>query len=257
MNQNYSKKQLSFSRKILTNFCYHFQEIDSTNRWLAEQKNLPNGLIVSTDYQTQGKGRLGKSWQAKPKQSLMFSAMYKYKKKLFPITTLSLAIAVAVCRSFNKYEVANICLKWPNDLLINNQKIGGILCENVSQKVVFGIGINLHQTAADFPKALKLKATSLKLATTKSFDNFELLEKISLEIDKILLELETGKQISILQEWEVYASPSKTIIYQNKKKIREAVILGLNYQNGHLKVLNQDGSKNELFSGEITIKKFG
>ena len=209
----FQEKRLQFHRKILANYTLHFPVIDSTNRWLLEK--LPAcGTIISSDYQNTGKGRLGRNWEGKPKQSLMFSVLYRYKTETFSI--LSLAVGVALCLVLRKTETRKvgdrkICLKWPNDLLIENKKIGGILCESQPQKkiVVIGAGINVLQKKTDFSPQICKKASSLKIETNKDFDRFQLLEECTLELDRILQRLEKGEKKKILQEWEKMAVAAK------------------------------------------------
>ena len=209
----FQEKRLQFRRKILANYTLHFPVIDSTNRWLLEK--LPAcGTIISSDYQNTGKGRLGRNWEGKPKQSLMFSVLYRYKTETFSI--LSLAVGVALCLVLRKTENRKvgdrkICLKWPNDLLIENKKIGGILCESQPQKkiVVIGAGINVLQKKTDFSPQIYKKASSLKIETNKDFDRFQLLEECTLELDRILQRLEKGEKKKILQEWEKMAVAAK------------------------------------------------
>ncbi len=258
----YQEKKLRFHRKTLANQTLHFPTIDSTNRWLLEKTN-PCGTIISSDYQKGGKGRLGRSWEGKAKQSLIFSVVYHYQPNIFSI--LSLAVGCALCKCLRKISSSKICLKWPNDLLIGNKKIGGILCESKPHEkiVVIGSGINILQKSTDFSPQIYKKASSLKIETDKNYDTFQLLEECTLELDKVLGRLENGEKKQILQEWESMATSAKTIQYlqsshqekSSPKKIT-AKIEGIDYTNGNLLVRTEEGEKMSLFSGEISIKSF-
>ena len=255
-NLKYKKIKLAFKRSLLTNYCLHFESIDSTNDWL---KNHPTaGLIISTNYQSQGKGRLGRTWQAKPRRSLMFSTLYQIKQESFFAPILSLVAAVAICRTLHNLEIKEVCLKWPNDLLVGKKKLGGILCENLVQKkmVVIGMGINVNQSEIDFAPELRQQASSLKIVKNKNFVILHLLEQTTLELDKLLLDLEKGRQRAILEEWQSYAMPMKKIIYQQATEFIEAKIEGIDYNNGNLLVITEKGERKQLCSGEITIKQY-
>ena len=263
MSFPFQEKKLHFCRKILANKTLHFPTIESTNRWLLEEINHC-GTIISSDFQKEGKGRLGRSWEGKPKQSLMFSVLYRFKPEFFSV--LSLVAGCALCSALRKIVLQPIYLKWPNDLLVGNKKIGGILCEAQPQKkiIVIGAGINVLQKNADFSPQIYKKASSLKIETGKNFNIFSLLEKCTLALDKILIRLERGEKKQILQEWEKMASPARNIVYQktifqpNKSQTQNitAKIEGIDYNNGSLLVRTKDGKKVSLFSGEITIKDF-
>ena len=263
MSLPFQEKKLRFCRKILANKTLHFTTIESTNRWLLERIN-PCGTIISSDYQKEGRGRLGRNWEGKTKQSLIFSVLYKFRPEVFSV--LSLVVGCALCSALRKIVPHPIYLKWPNDLLIGNKKIGGILCEAQPQKkiIVIGAGINVLQKSTDFSPQIYKKASSLKIETGKNFSIFSLLEKCTLALDQILIRLEKEEKKQILQEWEKMASPAKNIIYQktifqkNKSQTQNitATIEGIDYNNGSLLVRTKDDKKVSLFSGEISIKNF-
>lgn len=253
----YQKKKLTGKKKIIQNFCYHFAYIDSTNDWIIKQeKDLPQGAIVSTDFQYKGKGRWGRNWQTKSGLSALFSVLYRYQKK-FPVNLISLCVGVAICESLQKLGVKNTYLKWPNDILIEKKKVAGVLCERFPNFLVIGIGINNLQKQADFSVEIANKACSLFLATNKTIKLLKIIEICSLELDATLQSLVAKKSTSILQKWENYCSPEKNITYKEQKtnEVFFAKILGLDYDNGNLIVKNENGKINSLSAGSITIQK--
>jgi BirA family biotin operon repressor/biotin-[acetyl-CoA-carboxylase] ligase len=257
-NFSFEEKKLAGFRKILQNSCFFFPKIDSTNGWLiAKQEKLEQGAIISTDFQTLGKGRLGRSWQAKSGLSLMFSVLYRPLNG-FPTQFVSLSAAVAICDAFYHLGIQNISLKWPNDILYGQKKIGGILCEVFSDFLVIGIGINNLQESADFPEYLQKQASSLRIATGKKWSSFLLLERCTLQLDQVLQLLERKEPQEILKAWEGYCSPYKNITYTNPKtkEKRAGVIKGLNRENGNLLVLCENQKIENLSAGEITIQEF-
>jgi len=161
--------------------------VDSTNRYLKElvhsETSLPNFLTVWTPQQTAGVGQYGSKWLTEPYQNLTFSTLF-IPEKLFlqRAFLLNMLVSIAVVRAveviLKEFSFTEkICIKWPNDILIENKKIGGILIENILQgqqivKSVIGIGLNVNQT--DF-KGLP-KASSLKNVIGKDLE-IELLMK--------------------------------------------------------------------------------
>ena len=254
----YQKKELAGERKILQNCCFHFAKIDSTNDWLIQQeKKLPNGAIASCDFQQQGKGRWGKTWQAKNASSALFSSLYRPKKK-FPTHLITLAVGVAICECFEQLGINNASLKWPNDVLIAEKKIAGVLCERFSNFLVIGIGINSLQKISDFSLEIVNKASSVFIASRKKINPFKILTVCSLKVDKILQNLEIGETIKVLKKWEYYCTSYKNISYQDPKtkKMLLAKIQGLDYTTGELVVKTNTGKINNLSAGEISIEKF-
>lgn len=120
---------------------------DSTStQLLASRADGPEVLVA--DHQTHGRGRLGRRWQAAPGDALMLSVRRRSSRPLRDLPGLSLAIGVAVRRALGALGVSGIALKWPNDLLAGEAKLGGILVETRASgdavAVVAGIGINWH-----------------------------------------------------------------------------------------------------------------
>jgi BirA family transcriptional regulator, biotin operon repressor / biotin---[acetyl-CoA-carboxylase] ligase len=126
-----------------------FSELDSTNQYLInQQQTLPSGNIVLAEHQTQGRGRRQKSWLSPFGANLYCSFLYHIDKDPSELSGLSLAIGVSVANMLEKYGIANVQLKWPNDVLWQHKKIAGILIElsaqtNSSTKVIVGIGLNV------------------------------------------------------------------------------------------------------------------
>ena len=127
-----------------------FPEIDSTNTYLMQQPGPPPGQIhvVLTDNQTSGRGRHGRTWQSPPGSGLCLSLSYTFAAQPANLPALTLAIGVGVIEALENLGVGGVKLKWPNDLVANDGKLGGILTETQAQAsgqitVVTGIGVNV------------------------------------------------------------------------------------------------------------------
>jgi BirA family biotin operon repressor/biotin-[acetyl-CoA-carboxylase] ligase len=161
---------------------YYQEEVDSTNLWarrLAEQGAL-EGTVVIAESQTQGKGRLGRSWVSPPGLGLWVSFILRPRitpKALAGITTVT---AVAMAEAVYTVIGIQLQLKWPNDLWGAGRKLAGILAEMKGEQeqinfLVVGIGVNVNHLPIDFPAELNGKATSLRILKGDKVSRLELL----------------------------------------------------------------------------------
>lgn len=124
-------------------------ETDSTNSWCRRQLDqLPDGFAVYTTCQTAGRGRRGRAWANAPGQGLYYTVVCR--RPMADPAALPLAASLAAAQALE--EQLGVCcqVKWPNDLIWQGKKLGGILCEAAQGAILCGIGINLMQDAAYF-----------------------------------------------------------------------------------------------------------
>lgn len=148
----------------------HFNEIDSTNNYL---KNgyflLPDFTFITASFQTNGKGRFERTWESEKGKNLMFSFLIKEKELIEISPLLSIFTASEVAKVLEERDIKNVSIKWPNDVLINDKKVCGILLEGqVPEFVVIGVGLNVNQK--EFPEGLRRPATSLVNELGKEVD---------------------------------------------------------------------------------------
>ena len=143
----------------------HLRRIDSTNRRARElaDAGAPDGTLVTTDEQTAGRGRQGRSWLAPAGTALLMSLVVRDHAG----APAPLIAAVAVCEACEAAAPVSCRLKWPNDVWVERRKLAGILVEArpAAGWTVIGIGINVRTTAADLPPELRRSATSLAQAS--------------------------------------------------------------------------------------------
>lgn len=143
----------------------------STNADLAERarQGAPEGLVIATEHQTAGRGRLDRSWEAPPGSALTFSVLLRPDWPADRWPWLPLLTGIAVRNALQEYVAAG--LKWPNDVLVGDKKICGILLERVDTPdgpaAIVGIGLNTGMTAEELPVDT---ATSLLLETGEQPD---------------------------------------------------------------------------------------
>ena len=156
----------------------HFDEIDSTNNYLKNSYQLlDNFTFVSADYQSKGKGRNDRVWESIKGLNLMFSILIKDQKLIEVSTILSLMTAVEVAKLLERYDIDNVSIKWPNDVLIGDKKVCGILLEGqLPNYLVIGVGLNVNQK--EFPNNLRRPATSISNELNKDIDLEDLKEQL-------------------------------------------------------------------------------
>jgi BirA family biotin operon repressor/biotin-[acetyl-CoA-carboxylase] ligase len=188
---------------------HYFKSIASTQDLAISfaKAGIEEGVVVWADEQTKGRGRFGRKWFSLPSKSLSFSFILRPKLKADLIPYLSLFPVIA-CASVLEKLSARCELKWPNDILIEGKKVGGILVdveikENKIEWAVVGIGINVNLERDDFPSDIRQSATSLRIALRKSFDDFQLLKEILRELnEKYSLCFSDKGREKIREEWE-------------------------------------------------------
>ena len=150
-----------------------FDELPSTNTWMLEHAaELAHGDVVWARAQTSGRGRLDRSWLALPGRSLALSCVLKEAPFISLGPNIGQFAACAVADTLAEFGIA-AALKWPNDVMVADRKIAGILVElaDAPSVLVLGIGLNVNVTEADFrAAALARPATSRQVAVGNSFD---------------------------------------------------------------------------------------
>jgi BirA family biotin operon repressor/biotin-[acetyl-CoA-carboxylase] ligase len=170
--------------------CY--DEVGSTNT-LAHRlakEGAPEGLLITAEHQTNGKGRGGKAWQSSKGDNLMFSLILRPKIEVQRALLLPLLAADAVAQTatelLSKINGLRAMIKYPNDIMVDEKKISGVLLESrVGESVEFvvlGIGLNVNQT--EFNAGVQETATSLRQLTARTFDRAAVLEKMIKMIDE-------------------------------------------------------------------------
>ncbi|MBP6180693.1 biotin--[acetyl-CoA-carboxylase] ligase [Flavobacterium sp.] len=162
--------------------------IDSTNEFLkglSNKQELENFTVVTAESQTKGKGQMGAVWISEPGKNLIMSILVKnFLSDICEIYNLNIAVSLAVINVLETYKIPDLSIKWPNDILSYNKKIGGILIENSIKSdgtiiSIVGLGLNVNQTNFEnLPKA-----SSLVVICKKQFDKEELFFSIMAKIE--------------------------------------------------------------------------
>ncbi|TDO77661.1 BirA family biotin operon repressor/biotin-[acetyl-CoA-carboxylase] ligase [Halanaerobium saccharolyticum] len=261
-NQNKLKNKLKQS--LLQNISLKlFKSIDSTNNQAKEfvqksrlQKNEGKDLIIfAADSQLAGRGRSGHSWFSSDPASIAVSFLFQAKNNIDQIPQITAAAALAVKKTFDFFDLKTD-LKWPNDILVKNKKICGILSELVfdAQKdtfVIIGCGINLNNTT--FSSGIEKIATSYYLEKEKMIDKniflAKLIEKMNFYIKKYL----SGSRDKILTSWKKELNlVGKKIDFDFKNDSYTGVIKEV-LDSGELLVVSENGHNKKLQSVNTSI----
>lgn len=227
------------------------EELDSTNEYLkANAFDLPHGAAVIAKRQTAGKGRLGRNWQDSG-NSLALSVLL-HGQSIERLAMLPLVAGVAVSDALQSLTGESFPIKWSNDVLFGDKKICGILCESKisggNAFAVIGIGVNLAQTREDFDCLGLVYATSLKLATGKSFEILPVAYGILNKFEPIIEDFQK-------KGFEAIREKYKKRCVTLGREVR--VISGVTEQTGFADDIAEDGGLVLKTSGGVKIIRAG
>ena len=227
----------------------HFKEIDSTNNYLKNSYQLLDDFTFAVaDYQSHGKGRNDRVWQSNSGENLMFSFLIKNKELINKAESFSILTAVEVASLIEKYDIDNVSIKWPNDILIGDKKVCGILLEGqVPDYLVVGVGLNVNQK--EFPDGLRRPATSLAVETKQDIDIEELKSRLFSNIVNNLSNLKIDDYLDYFRKHNYLQNKRVRVVINNQTFIGE--VIGID-DNFCLQVLSRDMLLH-IDSGEIEI----
>jgi len=188
----------------------YFEKIESTQKHAKEKARagIKNEIYIAKE-QTAGIGRNGHNWFSNY-GGLYFSFITNYYNDIYTIT-----VGVAVYKALEELYSIKTKIKWPNDLLINNKKIAGIICEKVNDLVVVGIGINTNFEEEKLGE-LSERATTIKSSLNIEINNDILLDKIIENINKLIYNKEA---LPIFRENMAFANEERFVSQINKMAV--------------------------------------
>lgn len=162
---------------------YRYAELcPSTQRLLHESD--AEGTLAVAEEQSEGRGRLGRSWHAPPRTSILCSLLLRPDVESERLPELSLVAGAAVASAIAEAAGLEATVKHPNDVLVGGRKVAGILAEASEGRVVLGIGVNANQEADELPRGTPIPATSLRLETGEPVDRGKLLVAILARLER-------------------------------------------------------------------------
>ena len=236
----------------------HFAEIDSTNQWLLEQARAgaAAGTVAVADHQTGGRGRLGRSWWAASGSSLLVSVLLRPTLGPVELPRLTAAASLALAEAVEAVADIHAELKWPNDLVVDDRKLAGLLTEvEVSggaggrvEAVVIGAGCNLNWDAV--PDELQGLATACNLESGRRVDRDQVLRHF-LDRLEVRLEMVRSDPQRLMQD---YRDRLSTIGRQVEIELPGGRLVGLATGvdgHGHLTVMPPGGTPTTVTVGDV------
>jgi BirA family biotin operon repressor/biotin-[acetyl-CoA-carboxylase] ligase len=235
-----------------------FEVLDSTNLTAREMAaaGAPDGAVVIADAQRRGRGRLGREWVSPARKNLYVSIVLRCEVPPERLAQINLLAGVATCETIREWCPA-AAIKWPNDVLLDGRKAGGILSEieqsGGQRAVVLGIGVNLNSSLGDFPDQLRDKATSLHLAGGVDVDRARFAGRLLTAVERCYELWRREGFAPIAARWRALAplvgrrihvaEPSGTIAGE---------VLALD-DDGALRIRRDDGSEHRVVAGDVTV----
>jgi len=229
----------------------HFEEINSTNTYVSvkAKEGASEGLVALADYQSAGRGRLDRTWEAPPRSALMCSILLSP-----PMAPDEMQLVVAAVALSARSALGALCsvypqLKWPNDLIVDDKKIAGLLAEVVHSEngitIVTGIGINLTDSPEGLPATNALKVSGVTITPEA------LLEKLleELNIRRGLLDTEAGRQMLRAEYESVLETIGRSVIVEQSDAMFPALATGID-ATGRL-ILNAAGEEKIISVGDV------
>jgi BirA family biotin operon repressor/biotin-[acetyl-CoA-carboxylase] ligase len=238
------------------------QKTGSTNadaKALAESGS-PHGTLVLTEVQTNGRGRRGHVWQSMEGTAISMSMICRPEFPPEKASMLTLVMGLAVSDAICSMTGLGAMIKWPNDIVIQNRKVAGILTEmsaepDYIQYVIIGAGINVNTEQADFPEEIKETAGSLKSVSGRSFSRAQLIEEILRYFEKYYEIFDRTLDLSGMMGHynERLVSREKQVKILNPKTTFEGISTGID-QEGNLLVKKTDGNIAKVSTGEVSVR---
>ena len=243
---------------------YYFPEVDSTNTLAHElaQQGAPEGTLIVSEYQSGGKGRLGRIWCSPAGGNIYLSLILRPPVSPGRAGQVSLLAALATARAIEEATGLKTAVKWPNDVLIEDRKVAGILSELHMNSgrvdfIICGIGINVSVSTEEFPPEVRTRAASLGECVQGRVSRVEIIQALLTSLESIYDEfLERGFS-HFVPEWA-----SRSMLEGKEVKVVEeggfiaGRARGIN-GDGALLFESEDGTMRPILAGDVTISLGG
>jgi BirA family transcriptional regulator, biotin operon repressor / biotin---[acetyl-CoA-carboxylase] ligase len=260
--------QAALTTQWLGRSCHVYDTLPSTNETLKEMvaagtsQQPPAGTLVIADYQSAGKGRLNRQWQAPAGTSLLFSVLFRPQWPPQQATWLTMIAALAAAEAIEAETGLAASLKWPNDVLLGSppgwRKVGGILLEGeIShdrlQSAILGIGLNVNLTAEQLPPAA-FSPTSLLLESGRPVSRLALLTTLLSRLESYYEAARQGHSPQPAWNTRLIAIGQRaTVASQPAGPPLEGLVEGTN-EWGHLLLRDDSGRLHLIAAGDVSLR---
>jgi BirA family biotin operon repressor/biotin-[acetyl-CoA-carboxylase] ligase len=234
-------------------------QLDSTNTHLLRRaaEGVPSGTVCLAETQSRGRGRLGRGWVSPFSGNVYLSLLWRFGRAGF--SGLSLAVGVATVRALRAQEVVGVTLKWPNDLLWDGKKLGGVLIEVSGQEagqyaVVIGIGLNLNFPDREAESIDQEWVDLARVTGGRAIGRNRLIAEMLNQLVPILMTYESSGFAPYLDEWRrFHAFDGARVRIQQGDRVQQGWVAGVTDQ-GLLLLDCEDGLRREFASGDVRLR---
>jgi BirA family transcriptional regulator, biotin operon repressor / biotin---[acetyl-CoA-carboxylase] ligase len=242
--------------RIIGKKILYYNELDSTNMtaYSLAQEKIKDGLVIIAEKQNKGKGRLSRHWSSPKGKGIYLSIILKPEMTPFQAPCITLMAAVSVVQAIREVSDAQACIKWPNDIIIKEKKVAGILTEMEAESdeikfLVLGIGINVSARHSDIPDT----ATSILLETDRHVSRKELCIALLEKLERNYKEIKEAGFSGIRLEWKDFsATIGKRVRANCMHKAIEGTAVDIDI-DGALKIRLDNGFHEKIFAGDLVI----
>lgn len=240
---------------------FFYETVGSTNTVALElAEDVEEGAVVISDGQEKGRGRFGRSWVSPPGVNIYLSILLRPRIEPDQATLITILSAVACTNALRKTTGLSVTVKWPNDLMASDRKLGGILTEMkiIGKKIVHsvvGAGINVNMEAGDFPDHIRTTATSVKNETGESAEREPIISEILNETDRWYRILQAGQTDAIISEWQRLSSTLGRQVLVTTGQGTYAGTAEAIDDKGMLLIRLPSGEQKRTSSGDLTFLK--
>ncbi len=237
---------------------YSFTETDSTNTtaYKLASAGAPEGTVVVSERQHNGRGRLGRRWESPAFLNIYLSVILRPRIVPTSAHLVTLLAAVAAVRAIRNETRLSPRLRWPNDILLGGKKVGGVLVEQClegwrTKFLVVGVGLNVNAAEADFSAGLHQRVSSLMEQGRRPYSRSLLVKSLFWELERAYGEFQQGKVEGLIEEWERLSDINgRSVVLHLHSGALLGVPLGLD-QEGTLLVRSNGGQLHTFSAGEI------
>jgi len=238
----------------------YFKETDSTNTRAEHLANegAPEGTVVIADTQTQGRGRRGRSWFSPPGAGIYASLILRPRLAPNEAPKLTLMTSVAAVETLRAFTALAVTIKWPNDVLIHEKKVAGILTEINAEMdkihyVIIGIGMNINTPLKAFPGDIRKIATSLLIETGNRFSRVSILRDYLERFEKCYDEFANEGFNPLMSRWRALTDIiGKRISVDVIHSTYTGIVRDID-EDGFLILQDRDGNLKKIISGDIAL----
>ena len=253
--------RLGLKTKRIGKRVHHFRTLDSTNSkaYQLALNGAEEGEVVIAESQEKGKGRLGRQWFSPPFLNIYISVILRPKIPPHQASLITLMAAVATADAIRNFSGLLPVIKWPNDILLRDRKVAGLLNEIHSEVdrihfVILGIGINVNMDEKMLSKEIRTVATSLKIETGQTVSRKDFLQSLLLELERWYAMFSEEGGAVILEAWR-----DRAHIKGKQVKVTSfgGILIGKAIDvdlDGALLLETEDGTRKRVVAGDVEYK---